>query len=155
MPTYRLQPYRRNLYFWMSCSIKSSDVLEDLHEGYRFSKNIPEEKLNKYLSILKRTDKKKILLVAQAGDEAERNEFITFSFWIDRRLLSERRSLPRKAVVLPPPMSEAHAGKGFLMQRFSIKIPGFKGRIVILVSKHTGALSHNVVIGAAPPDPDW
>jgi len=132
----------KNLFFWFSFSIKSPALLEPLYEKYKFQLDTPGEKLEKYFNILDKANRKKEPhILYQPELEANQNEFINFSFWIDKRFLGEYRKFPQKSVVLP---KKSPSPKLFATSNSRIKIHGFRGKIVVITSKHSNNLPSNM-----------
>jgi len=141
-PLYTFQS--KKLFFWFSFSIKSPTLLEPLCEKYKFQLKTSGRELEKHFSILNGANRKKEPhLLHQPESEACQNEFINFSFWIDKRFLGRYRRFPKKSIVLPsqPPSSTL-----FSTLNSRIKVRGLNGKIVVITSKHSNNLPSNMDI---------
>lgn len=152
LPNNNLTEVEPGLYSWFGMSIKDTGVLEPLYGEYRSKFDVPKGKELYYGDILEKAKKESVLQMSlQDEDEATDREFIHFDFLIDTRPDDQAQDIPLNVSLMPkgPPVLTSNiesSTEQFRMRMHQIKIPEFKGSIIMLVSKHTGKLTQDVIL---------
>lgn len=154
LPNRNIVKIQRGLYYWFGMSLEKHTLLEKAMVKHSFSFNIPKGKEDFYSSIINRSKKGAVFHDLLLLDEnVKDNEFIHFDVLVDKRFFPRFRKLPHNLAHVPykPPALkiEEVVPANFPIRAHPVKLPGFRGQILILVSKHKGKLSEEVLIGSA------
>ncbi len=155
LPNRNTVKIQRGLHYWFGMSVSGPQVFEPAFQSHKFKFEIPQDKADYY---------RKIILDAKAGavyhtlnlpstGSLAAGEFLHFDFLIDRRWFRHLRKLPTNLAWVPsaPPALKTpiKIPSEIPMRGHNVKLEGFKGTIVILVSRHVGTLTEDVILGSA------
>lgn len=148
--TFQVEP---GLDYWFGMSVASSSVFEKQFQNYLFSFPVHSGVSSKYLKILEQSKKdSKFHSMSLVHEGIESGEFLHFDFLIDNR--KNKEETPKNIVSVPygPPalVNPLELTGDFIIRAHPVEIPTFPGNILVLVSKHVGELTNEVIFGSAP-----
>ena len=152
LPDNKVFELKRGLHYLFGISISNPDKLEVLREKTMFKFTLPSEHADKcsvYLMEAKENSKDNIVHLADEGFDSN-SEFVHFDFILDRRIFRRFRKLPKEVSVVPQGKNvrkDANIPSGdFLVRKHKISVRDFRGDIYVIVSKHKGRLTEEVII---------
>ncbi len=153
LPSRRVSEIEPGLNYWFGMSVESISVFEKQFQTYLFSFPVPSEESDKYIKILDQSKKdSKFHSMSLIQEGVGKEEFLHLDFLVDNR--TNRDELPHNIAWVPsgPPALVGPLEKtdNFLIRAHPVEVPTFPGNIFVLVSKHVGKLTNQVIIGSGP-----
>lgn len=151
LPDNKIKEVIPGIFSWFSMNIKNENLLEVLHRRYTFKVEANESNYDELLKTI-RESKENIVhqVVEQPLEDANKSEFIHIEFFLDRRKQKNNKGIfkicnvPRTKPALKKDLE--NIPPTFPIRAHSVKIDTFDD-IFIVVSKHTGKLSEDCIIG--------
>ena len=144
----------KDLFYWFGLSMSNAEVLEPLYEKYLLGFTVSSNKL-KDINAKMMSAKQNAILHTIEQPETEpniQNEFIHFDFLVDKRKVRTYNALSKLSLA---PTSKPILAKdipltsnSFQTRYFEIKLDDFAGYITVIVSKHKGTLSQEIMVSA-------